>query len=64
MQQHARTYSILTQTLDPLDEVEGQNDFFLNVVMLHIKLEGNGAKSTMQAHILSLHILSTPGVGS
>ena len=23
--------------------------------MLHIKLEGNGAKSTMQAHILSLN---------
>ena len=43
MQQHASTYSILTQTLDPLGEVEGQNDFFLNVVMLHIKLEGNGA---------------------
>ena len=37
---------------------------FLKVVMLHIKLEGNGTKSTMQAHILSLHTPSAPGAGS
>ena len=32
--------------------------------MLHITLEGNGAKGAMQTHILSLHAPSTPGVGS
>ena len=35
---------------------------FLKVVMLQIKLEGNGATSTMQAHILSLHTPLTPRV--
>ena len=37
---------------------------FLKVVMLHIKLEGNGTKGTMQAHILSVHTPSAPGAGS
>ena len=43
MQQHADTYSVLTHTLDPLDGVKGPNIFFIKVVMLRIKLEGNGA---------------------
>ena len=32
--------------------------------MLHIKLEENGVRSTMQAHILSLHTPSVPGAES
>ena len=57
-----RTYSVLTHTLDPWD---GRNIFFLKVILLHIKfINGNGVRSAMQAHILSLHTFSTPGVGS
>ena len=37
--------------------------FFRNVVMLHIKLEKNGAYSTMQVHILSLHTFLISGGG-
>ena len=37
---------------------------FQKVVMLHIKLEENGVRSTMQAHILSLHTPSVPGAES
>ena len=32
--------------------------------MLHNKIKGNGAKKTMQAHILSLHTPATGWVGS
>ena len=40
MQQHARTYSVLTHTLDPWGGVKDQTIFFLKVVMLHIKISG------------------------
>ena len=39
MHQHASTYSVVTSSLDPRVGVEGQT-FFMNVVMLHIKLIG------------------------
>ena len=41
MQQHASTYSVLKQTLDPCGGVKGEFFFFLIVVMLHIKLDVN-----------------------
>ena len=68
MQQHASTYSV-TKTLihpQPLGGVKGLYNFFWkeSLVMLHIKLEGNGAKSTMLAHILVFDTSSTPGVVS
>ena len=43
------------------DRVKRSKHFFLKVVILHIKL--NGALSTMQAHILSLHTPSPLGLG-
>ena len=43
IEHHASTYSVLTHTLNPWGGVKGQNNFFLKVVMLHIKLGGNGA---------------------
>ena len=39
MQHHARTFSVLTRTLDLWGGVKGQNNVFFKVVMLHIKLK-------------------------
>ena len=43
-----------THTLDPWTGSKVKT-FFLKVVMLHIKLEGNVAWITMKAHVLFLH---------
>ena len=37
--------------------------FFLSSHVAY-QIKGNGAKTTMQAHILSLHTIVAPGVGS
>ena len=57
MQQYASTLSVLTHTLAPGKGSKVKKN--LKLVILHIRLKGN-----MQAHILSLHIPSTPGVES
>ena len=62
MQQHDSKCFARRHTLDPGGGVK--TFFFLKVVLLHIKCKGNGAKSTTQAHILSLHTHLTLEVGS
>ena len=57
-------YSVLAHILNPQDGSKGQKIFFLKLVMLDIKIEGNEAWSTIQAHFLSLHTPSAPGEGS
>ena len=42
----------------------GQKVIFSESSHFAYQINGNGAWSTMQAHILSLHIPSTPGVES
>ena len=53
MKKPATTLSVLTQTLDPKGDVKGQNIFYENIHVAY-QIKGNGAQSTMQAHILSL----------
>ena len=61
MQQHTSTYSVLIHTLYPWAVVKGaKNPSESSHVAYQIK--GNGASSTMQAHILSLHTPSTFGL--
>ena len=57
MQQHASTFSVLTHILSPWDGVKGLKYFSSKIS--HAAYQGNGAQSTMQAHILSLHTLLT-----
>ena len=59
MQQHASTYSVLTHTLDTCGVVKGQT-FLSESSYVANQIKGNVAKSSMQAHILSLHTPSTP----
>ena len=46
VEHNAITYSVLTHTLDPWVGSKVKNIFFLNVVMLHIKLK----KKTLTLH--------------
>ena len=62
MQQHASTYSVLTHTLDTCGVVKGQS-FLSESSYVAYQIKGNVAKSSMQAHILSLHTPSTPWWG-
>ena len=65
MQQHASTYSVLTQTLDPWGVgSKGQNSSFSEHGHVAYQIKGNHKCSNMQGHILSLHTPSTPGVES
>ena len=63
MQQHTSTYSVLTHTLDPWGGVKSQNIVFSDSSHVIYQINGKGAWSTMQAHILSLQTPSIPGLG-
>ena len=45
VEHHASTYSVLTDTLDPWGRAKRPKHYFLNVVMLNIKLNYRGRSS-------------------
>ena len=61
VQQLENNIFVLTVTYGPWVGSKGQ--FFLKVVMLHIKIKGNETYNIMQANILNLHRPSTPVCG-
>ena len=61
MQQHANTYSVLTHTSSLKSKVK---PFFSESSHVAYHINGNGAYSTMQAHILYLPTPSAPGMRS
>ena len=64
MQQHSSKLLVLTHTINALGGVKGQNTFSSDSSHVAYQIEGNGEKSTMQAHIMSSLTPSTPGVES
>ena len=46
VEHHARTFPVLTHTLDQWGRIKRSTHFFLNVVMLHIKLKGKKCRPT------------------
>ena len=66
MQQHGSKYFAHRPPLLPTLVVgsKGQNSTFSEHGHVAYQIKGNEECSSMQAHILSLHTPSTPGVGS
>ena len=59
-----RTYSVYIHILSPCSGVNRSKHFLSDSSHVEYQIKGDGAKSTTQAHILSLHTSSEPGVGS
>ena len=59
----ASTYPVLTHTLGPCGGSKGQNNFFLKVVKLHIKLKGFEPNAPLHRLRVCLRRPSTRGLG-
>ena len=64
MQQYASAYSAPINTIGPWGRVKGQNISISESSHVAYQIKRNGARSTMQAHILSLYTSSAPRVVS
>ena len=63
MHQHSKNLRI-DPSPDPREGSKGQYSIFSEYSHVAFKIEGNYKCNNMQAHILSLHAPSIPGVGS